>query len=201
VGRKEARYEKQTKKPCCTFSDKRPWSVGDNVNLAVGQGDLQATPLQMAVVYSTLANGGNVVRPHLGLDVRDSSGALLRQVPGGTTRHVKIDPVYRQTILDGLHAAASEPGGTSADVFKGWNQSAFPVYGKTGTAQTFPNGIEQDQSWYVAWVPDERRPIVIAVTVEKGGFGAEAAAPAARLMLARWFDQDLKFQVGSSHTR
>jgi penicillin-binding protein 2 len=201
VGRKEARYEKQTGKPCCTFSDKRPWTVGDNVNLSVGQGDLQATPLQMAVVYSTLANGGRVVRPHLGLDVRDSGGALLRRVPSGATRRVNFDPGYRQAIIEGLHAAASEPGGTSADVFKGWNQSAFPVYGKTGTAQTFPNGIEQDQSWYVAWVPDERRPIVIAVTVEKGGFGAEAAAPAARLMLARWFDQDLKFVAGSSHTR
>ena len=93
-------------------------------------------------------------------------------------------------MLDGLHLAASAPGGTSTDVWTGWPQDRLPVYGKTGTAQTFDHGIEYDQSWYVCWIKDATRPndpgIVIAVTVEKGGFGAEAAAPAARLIASRW---------------
>ena len=57
----------------------RPWSAGDNVNLAVGQGDLQATPLQMAVAYSAIANGGKVVRPHLGMSVEDGAGRAVRR--------------------------------------------------------------------------------------------------------------------------
>jgi penicillin-binding protein 2 len=202
VGRRELAYEKRTGKPCCTFSDKRPWTVGDNVNLSVGQGDLQATPLQMAVAYAAIANGGKVVRPHLGRDVRDSNGgALLRKIQPASARRVKLDPVARKAIMDGLHSAASEPGGTSYDVFSDWNQEAFPVYGKTGTAQRILNGVEVDQSWYVAYVPSKSKPIVVAVTVEKGGFGAESAAPAARQILARWFDQDLKFKAGKSRTR
>jgi penicillin-binding protein 2 len=113
---------------------------------------------------------------------------------------VKIDPAYRQAIMDGLHAAASQPGGTSFDVFAGWDQNRFPIFGKTGTAQR--NG-QEDQSWYVAYAYDgspDHKPIVVAVTVEKGGFGAEAAAPAARLMLSKWFGVKAKFVAGSSRT-
>jgi penicillin-binding protein 2 len=64
-----------------------------------------------------------------------------------------------------------------------------PVYGKTGTAETFPNGIEEDQAWYACYVPATAtsKPIVVVVTVEKGGFGAVAAAPVARQILSTWF--------------
>jgi penicillin-binding protein 2 len=183
IGRKEERYEKQTGKPCCTFSDKRPWSIGDNVNLAVGQGDLQATPLQMAVAYGAIANGGKVVRPHLGLQVEDEQGRLLQKIDRGTARRVKMAPEHRQAIMDGLHLAASAPGGTSTAVFEGWPHDRFPVFGKTGTAET----SKGDQSWYVAYVPSPTKPIVVAVTIERGGFGSEAAAPATRQILSQWF--------------
>jgi penicillin-binding protein 2 len=88
--------------------------------------------------------------------------------------------------------------GTSADVFRGWNHEAFPVYGKTGTAER-PG--REDQSWYVCYVPNGSKPIVLAVTVEDGGFGAEAAAPIARVMLAEWFNQRKTFVAGRSRTR
>jgi penicillin-binding protein 2 len=170
-----------------------------DVSLAVGQGDFLATPLQMAVAYAAIENGGRVVRPHLGVAVEDNStGREIQKIDPGTARHVRLDPVARAAIMQGLHAAASAPGGTSADVFKGWNQRAFPVYGKTGTAQRNGHG---DQSWYVCFVPNPSRPIVLAVTVEDGGFGAEAAAPIARVMLAQWFNQKKTFVAGRSHTR
>ena len=102
--------------------------------------------------------------------------------------------------MDGLRQAASEPGGTSYDVFQDWNHAAYPVYGKTGTAERIVDGAPVDQSWYVAYVPHKSKPIVVAVTVEKGGFGAESAAPAVRQILARWFDQNLKFKSGKSRT-
>ncbi|MEA2390878.1 MAG: penicillin-binding protein 2, partial [Solirubrobacteraceae bacterium] len=72
------------------------------------------------------------------------------------------------------------------------------VFGKTGTAQHVG---QADQSWYVAYVPDAQRPIVIAATVERGGFGAQAAAPAVRLMLSQWFHIHKKFVAGASRTR
>jgi penicillin-binding protein 2 len=173
----------------CGISDMRPWSTGDNMNAAVGQGDVQGTPLQMAVAYATLANGGRVVRPHLGAEVEDANGSPLQRIghPGG--RRVAIDPSWRDAILSGLHSATVS--GTSSAVFNGWNQSAFPVYGKTGTAET-PKG---DQSWFVSFVPNASKPIVLAVTVEQGGFGADAAAPAARYMLGAWFNQKRVFNA------
>ncbi len=201
INKKEIAWEKRTHHGCCRYSDKRDWTVGDNVNLAVGQGDLQATPLQMATAYSTIVTGGRVPRPHLGLRVQDNSGRLVQQLSPGSARHVAINSTFQSAIMDGLHAAASQPGGTSFDVWSGWDQNRFPIFGKTGTAQR--NG-QQDQSWYVAYAYDgtpTHRPVVVAVTIEKGGFGAEAAAPAARLMLSKWFGVKGKFVIGHSTTR
>jgi penicillin-binding protein 2 len=201
VGERERRCRKRrgislSAFPGCGISDMRPWTVGDNVNLSVGQGDLQATPLQMAVAYGAIVNGGRVVRPHLGVAVEDANGRELQRIDPGTARRVKMDPAGREAIMQGLHAATMGDG-TSADVFRGWNQDAFPVYGKTGTAERPGHG---DQSWYVCYVPNGSKPIVLAVTVEDGGFGAEAAAPIARVMLAEWFNQKKTFIAGKSRT-
>ena len=73
----------------------RPWSVGDNVNLSVGQGDLAAAPLQMAVAYAAIANGGRVLRPRLGQRIEDAAGRALQQLEAPTARRLKIDPAYR----------------------------------------------------------------------------------------------------------
>jgi penicillin-binding protein 2 len=178
----------------CGISDLRDYNGGDTVNLATGQGDLVATPLQLAVAYGAIENGGKVVTPHLGLEIESDRGELVQRIEREPARRVHIDEAARQVVADGLHAAASEPGGTSADVFAGWPQDRYPVYGKTGTAE---RGIKQDQSWYVAYVPDPKRPIVVAVTVEEGGFGAETAAPIARLILSQYYGVEKKIVQGS----
>src|SRR3954469_15203760 len=176
----------------------RDWVGGDNVNLAVGQGDLQATPLQVAVAYSALANGGTIVRPHVGAAIEDGQGGDVEEFSVRPRRKVKIDAGDLQVVRDGLRRAAQEPGGTSHDVFKGWNMQEHPVYGKTGTAQ---RGNDPDQAWYACWVMDKNRPIVVVVTIEKGGFGADTAAPAARLILDEWFATgDHEFHAGVSET-
>jgi penicillin-binding protein 2 len=160
----------------------RPWSVGDNINLSVGQGDLQANPLQMAVAYATIANGGNVLAPRIGERIEDSSGRAIQELQAPPTRHLRIKPEFRQAILEGLRGAASQPGGTSAKVFAGF---PIPVAGKTGTAQK--GAGRPDQSWYVALAPYPSIKYVVAVTDEAGGFGADTAAPMARSILAQLF--------------
>jgi penicillin-binding protein 2 len=181
----------------CGIADgtNRPWSVGDNENLAVGQGDVQVTPLQLAVAYSALANGGTVVTPHLGLNVQNADGTVLQQINPAPSRRLAIDPFYRQTILDGLHDAAQTAGGTSDDVMGNFPQY---VYGKTGTAQY--NG-QPDYSWYVCFVTATNKPILVVVHVERGGFGDIAAAPVARQILSQWFfGQPGVYKSGTSAT-
>jgi penicillin-binding protein 2 len=174
------------------FKDKgtdRPWSIGDNVNLSIGQGDLQADPLQMAVAYAAVANGGKVPRPHLGLRVEDAGGRALQELRSAPARRVKIAPAHRDAILDGLEAAAQQPGGTSYPVFGADDSFPIKIAGKTGTAERPPNG---DQSWYVALAPYPDPKYVIAVTVENGGFGADTAAPFAKKIIGALFNAKVK---------
>jgi penicillin-binding protein 2 len=110
-------------------------------------------------------------------------------------RKLKLDQRDRQLMLDGLRGAANDEDSTSDDVFKGFPKE---VYGKTGTAERQPH---PDQSWYACFVKDADRPIVVIVTVERGGFGAETAAPAARLILDQWFNTgDRRFRAGSNQS-
>ncbi len=166
----------------CGFFD-RPWAVGDNINLSVGQGDIAANPLQMAVAYAAVANGGKVLRPRLGLRIEDSTGRALQQLEAPTARRVNIDESYRQAILDGLYGAANSPGGTSTPVFEGF---PIEIAGKTGTAEK--GAGRADQSWYLALAPYPNPKYVVAVTDEAGGFGADTAAPMARLILSELFN-------------
>jgi penicillin-binding protein 2 len=161
----------------------RPWSAGDNIQLATGQGDLQTNPLQLAIAYATLGNGGRVVTPHLGMEVEDAAGRVLEEFKPPARRKVQIDPTSQAVIMEGLHAAAQAPGGTSYEIFGG-----FPVdvAGKTGTAERVGRA---DQSWYAVLAPYPNPRIVTIVTVEEGGFGAESAAPAALQILEAYFDK------------
>jgi penicillin-binding protein 2 len=161
-----------------------PWSIGDNVNLAIGQGYLLANPLQMAVAYAAIGNGGFVVRPHLGLRVEDGAGRVIQELPRSPRRRLSIDRAHRTAILSALRAAAEEPRGTSYPVFGADTHFHVGVAGKTGTAQT--GGL--DQSWYVALAPYPHPRFVVAVTVENGGFGVETAAPAAKQIIAKLFN-------------
>jgi penicillin-binding protein 2 len=170
----------------------RPWSAGDNVQLATGQGDLQTNPLQMAIAYATLANGGTVVTPHVGKEIDDPAGRVLKEFDPKPRRHVHIDPEYRAAILEGLHDAAQNGGGTSFEVFGNF---PIPVAGKTGTAQRPPH---LDQSWYGVLAPYPNPRIVTFVTMEEGGFGVESAAPAAKKILEAYFARRLSKEAGSA---
>jgi penicillin-binding protein 2 len=163
------------------LAEERPWSPGDNIQLATGQGDLQTNPLQMAIAYAALGNDGTIVSPHVGLEVEDAAGRVVKEFDPKPRRKIHIDPAYRTAIMEGLHLAAQGQQGTSFSVFGG-----FPVEvaGKTGTAQRPPH---LDQSWYAVLAPYPNPRIVTVVTMEEGGFGVEAAAPAALKILEAYF--------------
>jgi penicillin-binding protein 2 len=201
--RAEAKCTREKHHPCYIVAEPNaPWTVGYNMELAVGQGALLTDPLQMAVAYSTLANAymhegeGTVVTPHLGKQIDETGGGLVQSL-SFPTRKVHLNYADLSLVMQGIHEAASAPGGTSAEVWAGWNQSEHPVYGKTGTAE---HTGKEDQSWYMCYIGDSKHPIVIAVTVEEGGFGAETAAPIARLIASQWFGKPEKFIAGSSKT-
>ncbi len=161
----------------------RPWSEGDDIQLATGQGDLQTTPLQLAIAYAALGNGGTIVTPHVGHEIRDAAGRVLQEFDPGPRRHVKINPESRQAILEGLHLAAQVAPGTAAGIFGGF---PIPIAGKTGTAERPGHA---DQSWFASLAPYPNPNIVTIVTIEEGGFGAESAAPAVLQMLEAYFNK------------
>lgn len=162
----------------------RPWSIGDNESLAVGQGDVQVSPLQLAVAYSAIANGGTIVRPHIGAAITAPDGATLQTISPSPERHLAINPQNLAAVRNGLRAAASQPGGTSEDVFGSFDH---PVHGHVGTAQY--NRVA-DYAWYAGYVPASAssKPITIVAWVNQGGFGDVSAAPVARQLFSKWLN-------------
>ena len=146
-----------------------PWTEGQTINLAIGQGALQVSPLQLAVAYATIANGGTVVTPHVAQAVvRGSVAKPLHFRPQRKVKLVDVDAI-RQGLYEAAHV------GTSAAVFSTY---PVPVAGKTGTAESGPG--RDDHSWYASWAPAGHPEVVVVCMIEHGGFGAEAAAPCAR---------------------
>ena len=173
----------------------RAWNPGDSIQLAIGQKDLLVTPLQMAAFYAMLANGGNLVTPHLVSDVeqpgaKGSPRVVLRQFAPSPPRSAGVDPEALRAVQDGLYAATHSASGTSSSVF---GDFAVPISGKTGTAEKvvqlpgYPTGHLEDQSWWCGWGPSDSARLVVCALIENGGHGSSAAAPAALKVFERFF--------------
>ncbi len=153
----------------------RDWKPGDTIQLAVGQGFLLATPLQMAVAYAAVADGGIVRTPTLARRVQDPNGRVVQELSQGRPTHkLNVSPGYLTAIRQGLYQAANGPDGTSTGVFGGL-PAADRVAGKTGTAEVAGGPAH---SWFVGYAPFNDPKIVVAIVIERGGTGANAAAPA-----------------------
>jgi penicillin-binding protein 2 len=158
------------------------WLPGDAVNLSIGQGFLQVTPIQMAVGYSALANGGTLYQPHVGLRVERSDGKVVRQIG---RRAVGRLPISRRQVLflrNALRGVTER--GTAAGAFSGFPLSEIPVAGKTGTADIIP---QQPYSWFAAMAPADDPKYVVVAMVEQGGHGSTTAAPIVRRVLEGLF--------------
>jgi penicillin-binding protein 2 len=168
----------------------RLWKPGDSIQLAIGQGDLLVTPLQMARFYSAIANGGQLVTPHILMDVENPNGTIVPTTPPPAPRPIPgLDPAYLKVVQQGLFMGTHDAAGTSFGVF---GDFPVPIAGKTGTAQKvvrLPGYTgERDQSWWCGYGPATDAKLVVCAVIENGGEGGTAAAPAAERVFARYFN-------------
>jgi penicillin-binding protein 2 len=173
----------------------RTWKPGYSIQMAIGQGDLTVTPLQMARFYAMIANGGELVTPHIVEDVEQPTGdpktpQVLRRFTAPPPTQTGVDKTALSIVRQGLFEATHSPVGTSSGVF-----GTFPVSisGKTGTAEklvTLPGesvARPLDQSWWCGYGPSENAQIVVCAVIENGGHGGTAAAPAALRVFQKYF--------------
>ena len=167
----------------------RIWSTGDSIQLAIGQKDLLVTPLQMARFYALLQNKGSLVTPHVVSDVERAGDGerppvVERRFPPVPPKQVPVSSEALTAVDEGLRAATSLAYGTSVGVFGSF---PVPIAGKTGTAEKWSSEHNRmlDQSWWCGYGPEwgDKSPIALCVVIENGGFGGEAAAPAALKIL------------------
>lgn len=161
------------------------WSVGDWINLAIGQGDLLVSPVQMARAYSALYNGGTLVTPHVGKEITNQSGKEIEEIRPKPTVKVDTNQYQIDTVLDGLRGVTKKKG-TAEPVFVG---SELPTVGKSGTGE-LPTG--DFVNWFTGWTEgEEDRPLVVVTMIEGGGAfedGSEmTAGPAVRHILESYY--------------
>ena len=155
------------------------WRGGDNVNLSIGQGEMVATPLQLASAYAAVANGGTVYQPRMAAQTIRPDGELSEDLNPRALRQLRLGPEVTGPIMAGLRGAVANGDGTARAAFAGF--TAMPAAGKTGTAQVFG---KQDSAIFVGMGPVPDPNFVISVVLEESGFGGETAAPIARRILA-----------------
>lgn len=157
----------------------RDWYTGDNVNMAIGQGDVAVTPLQLANAYATFANGGTRYAPNIATKVTraGNEASVKRSIDARINGTVPLPPEIRDPLMQGLIGVTTQPKGTATGVFAGFPNDSYPVAGKTGTAQV--NG-KADTALFSAFGPAHDPQYQVTVIMEESGFGSTAAAPVAR---------------------
>jgi penicillin-binding protein 2 len=168
----------------------RLWKPGHSILLTIGQGDMSATPLQMARFYAMVANNGRLVMPHLFKDVEGpGSVSLIPHPTQPAPERLDVSPGALQLVRDGLFGATHDPDGTSTGVFGSF---PVPIAGKTGTAEKWSNEFKRyfDQAWWCGYGPSDDPELVVCALIENGGHGGTSAAPAAREVFAKYFHVD-----------
>lgn len=171
-----------------------PYTLGAAVNASIGQGAVTVTPLQLAVAYAAIANGGRVFEPHVALRIESYDGRAVREVPPRVVRELKLPEEALEAVREGLRQVVNVPGGTA--FYRRLKE--LEVSGKTGTAQVAKLGKYRiksrdlpfklrDHAWFAAYAPAEAPEIVVIVFNEHGGGGSSTAAPIAMSVVKAWW--------------
>jgi len=154
---------------------------GDQVNFDIGQGTVLATPLQMAVAYAALINGGVIRAPRIASAVLGPSGRLLRRILAPVRGHVPVSPGVLAYIESAMDQVTKDPTGTAHGAFVGFPFGTIDVGGKTGTAEGAPG--EPATAWFASFAGPPGNPRYVSVIqVHHGGQGGRTAAPATRAL-------------------
>jgi penicillin-binding protein 2 len=185
------------------------YTKGMALNSAVGQGDDNVTPLQLALVYAAIANGGTLYKPQLVQRIEDQDGEVIDAFDPQVVRTLDINPNHRKVIVDALVSVANEAGGTANRARAQYQDRLKDVVvaGKTGTAQVAALGAvrlkthqmaywERDHAWFASFAPADRPELAVVVLNEHGGHGGSDAAPTAMAIYAKYFE--LKQQDANS---
>jgi penicillin-binding protein 2 len=185
------------KKDTFTAEIDRIWKPGDSIQLAIGQKDLQVTPLQMARFYALIANGGKLVTPHVVQAVQQGdarggpTGPLTLRRFSPPPQEIALDRAALDVVRDGLYQATHSTNGTSSTIF---GHFPVPIAGKTGTAERVIDvgdySTLMDTSWWCGYGPSHAAELVVCAVIENGGFGGEAAAPAALRVFESYFNKE-----------
>jgi penicillin-binding protein 2 len=163
----------------------QPWFKGDTYNMSIGQGFVQATPLQVANMTATIANGGTLFQPRLVKDVTDSEGGVVRSIPPTARHTVEVLPEHLRTLAEGMEA-----GFTMGTLLKAVRIPDLRVAAKTGTGEyegpRDENGNLPTHGWFTAFAPADHPQVAVTVFVEKGS-GSKDAAPIGAALLRRYF--------------
>jgi penicillin-binding protein 2 len=182
------------------------WKPGDSIQLAIGQKDLLVTPLQMTRFYAMVANGGELVTPHLLLDVEQPSanrapGRVLPTPRPPAPEPTNVDAQALAVVREGLYEATHSTLGTSSAIFGSF---PIPISGKTGTAEKSIDPGDGymhtfNQSWWCGYGPSDSPDLVVCALIENGGHGGDAAAPAALKVFEEFFHKQAS-QNGPIHS-
>ncbi|MDQ3913849.1 MAG: penicillin-binding protein 2 [Actinomycetota bacterium] len=181
------------------------WLPGFTVNMAIGQGDLVVSPLQMAVAYAAIAaDSGEVWEPRVGREIgqpdpETGREEILREVEPKVVRRLPLDAAELGVIHEGLVDVVSGDNGTAAGAFAGFPLDRHPVAGKTGTAQIGESELDENYAWFVSYAPADDPQYVVSVYVAKAGHGGETAAPIARQIYEGLFGLDDATDVSLGH--
>jgi penicillin-binding protein 2 len=157
------------------------------MDFAIGQGAFTSTPLQAAVSYAALVNGGTVKEPRVVDRVVDPDGETVLDIESPVVRTVDISESTRSSLLTDLNLVVTS--GTAAEAFSEFGDGLEVVGGKTGTGQSAPTN--DNHAWFIGVAPIDNPQYVVAVVIEEGGSGGEIAAPVARQILQHLMGNDL----------
>lgn len=168
---------------------KQPWVEGETLSVAIGQGAMSTTPLQMAVAYAAIANGGTLVRPFPALRTQTYEGKVVETFSPKENRKMEIDKDVMKHVTDGLSAVVNEPGGTAYWTVR---SKLGKIAGKTGTAQVVGRKALKrikNHAWFIGYAPEEDPEILVAAVVEEGEHGSSAAGPIAKNIIEQYFNE------------
>lgn len=155
------------------------WHAGETVNMAIGQGQLLVTPMQVARFMSAIANGGVLWKPRLVQRIERPERGVVWSDAGSVNGHVELNAAVWAFLRQSMWAVVNTPNGTAASA----RIPGLDIAGKTGTAQTIANSKSdkgQDHAWFASFAPVRDPEVVVVVLVERGGHGGAVAAPIAR---------------------